>query len=232
MKHTTEFDDLVVYGARGHTEVILTQFEEAWRGKVRLLALVDDYDHGYVHPTLAVPVISGAERAAMFPDVPVLLTPGSLTARKAIAARLEQEGATLATMVFKGRAMVDQGVIVGAGSLCSMVTRIGPRVQIGAGAQMLGHVIGHDVIIGDHCSMGVSASILSHIVIGNEVNIAPGAILRNGTRDRPLRIGDGALIGIGAVVLRDVPAGAHVIGNPAMPVKDWARLQRLLRADR
>jgi UDP-3-O-[3-hydroxymyristoyl] glucosamine N-acyltransferase len=230
MKHTTEFDDLVVYGARGHTEVILTQFEEVFRGKVRLRALVDDYDHGYIHPALSVPVISGPERAAIYGDVPVLLTPGAVAARKAIFYRLSDEGATLATVVFKGRALVDQGVVVGAGTMCSMVTRIGARTVIGKGAQLLGSLASHDVTIGDFCSLGVNASVLGHVVVGNEVNIAPGAIVMNGTRDKPLHIGDGAVIGVGAVVMRDVPAGAHMVGNPAMTVKEWARLRRLLRA--
>ena len=48
------------------------------------------------------------------------------------------------------------------------------------------------------------------IAIGVNVWIGGGAILLPG-----IRIGEGAIIGAGSVVTRDVPAGATVSGNPA-----------------
>jgi acetyltransferase-like isoleucine patch superfamily enzyme len=46
--------------------------------------------------------------------------------------------------------------------------------------------------------------------IGSDVWIGGGAIILPG-----VSIGDGALIGAGSVVTRDVPAGATAFGNPA-----------------
>jgi maltose O-acetyltransferase len=46
--------------------------------------------------------------------------------------------------------------------------------------------------------------------IGSDVWIGGGAIVLPG-----VAIGDGAVIGAGSVVTRDVPAGATVVGNPA-----------------
>jgi len=46
--------------------------------------------------------------------------------------------------------------------------------------------------------------------IEDDVAIGSGATIMCG-----LRIGKGAVIGAGAVVIRDVPAGATVVGNPA-----------------
>jgi len=46
--------------------------------------------------------------------------------------------------------------------------------------------------------------------IGNNVRICAGAIILG-----PVAVGDGAIIGAGAVVLEDVPAGAVAVGNPA-----------------
>ncbi|OHB75434.1 MAG: hypothetical protein A2Z25_20995 [Planctomycetes bacterium RBG_16_55_9] len=55
----------------------------------------------------------------------------------------------------------------------------------------------------------------SKIVIGNDVWIGQNAILLPTVE----RIGDGAVIGAGAVVTKDVPDFAVVLGNPARVVK-------------
>ena len=49
--------------------------------------------------------------------------------------------------------------------------------------------------------------------IGRNVWIGGGAILLPG-----ITVGDNAIIGAGAVVTRDVAAGATVAGNPARPI--------------
>lgn len=50
--------------------------------------------------------------------------------------------------------------------------------------------------------------------ISKDVSIGAGAVLRPG-----IRIGENALIGAGAVVTKDVPPGAIVVGNPAKVIK-------------
>lgn len=53
------------------------------------------------------------------------------------------------------------------------------------------------------------------VIIGNDVWIGYGATLIG-----PITIGDGAIIGAGAVVVRDVPAFAVAVGIPAKVVKN------------
>jgi serine O-acetyltransferase len=50
-----------------------------------------------------------------------------------------------------------------------------------------------------------------------QVHVGPGAVVR----DR-LRVGDHAVVGMGAVAVKDVEAGTTVLGVPARPV-DRAR---------
>jgi hypothetical protein len=191
---TEQFDELVVYGARGMAEVVLAGLQEEWRGRVRLRALVDDLNHGFEHPRLAVPVVSGAERLARLANVPVLLTIGDVGIRRRIAARLALEGATLATAALRHLARVDASLQLGAGSCIVPHVRVGPNVRVGAGAQIFADTMGHDVTVGDFCNIGVDVTICGHVEIGDDVNIAPRAVVGNGRPGRPLRIGAGAVL--------------------------------------
>lgn len=228
MRSTTDFDQITVFGARGHTMVILRAMQEYWRGRVRIRALIDDLDHGFIHPQLNVPVISRADRLAQFADIPVLIIPGSGAVRAMMLNHLSDVGATIATAACPDQPHVDPDVTYGAGSLTVPYVRIGPAVRIGVGAQVLASVIAHDVMIGANATPGAEALISGHVDIGADAHIGPRAVIMNGTARRPLVIGAGAVVGVGAVVMRDVAPGARVMGNPAMPVRDWIRLQRHL----
>lgn len=97
--------------------------------------------------------------------------------------------------------------------------KIGRRFFIDHGA---GVVIGETTEIGDDVTIyqgvvlgGVSLEKTKrHPTIGNNVVIGAGAILLG-----PITVGEGAKIGAGSVVVRDVPPYTTVVGVPARIVK-------------
>ena len=96
--------------------------------------------------------------------------------------------------------------------------KIGRRFFIDHG---MGIVIGETAEIGDDCSLyhGVTLGGTSwspgkrHPTLGNNVVVGAGAKILG-----PIMINDGARIGSNAVVVKDVPAGATVIGVPGREV--------------
>jgi serine O-acetyltransferase len=102
--------------------------------------------------------------------------------------------------------------------------KIGRRFFIDHGS---GVVIGETAEIGDNVLIyqGVVLGGTSlekkkrHPTIGNEVVIGAGAVLLG-----PIRVGDGAKIGAGSVVIHDVPPEKTVVGVPARVAGEHAHL--------
>lgn len=76
----------------------------------------------------------------------------------------------------------------------------------------------HDCIIGDFVTFAPRASCNGNVIIEDHAYIGTGAVIKQGTPDKPLIIGRGAVVGMGAVVTKSVPAGVTVVGNPAKPL--------------
>ncbi len=79
--------------------------------------------------------------------------------------------------------------------------------------------VAHDCVIGDFVTFAPGVKCNGNVHIEDHAYIGTGAILRQGKPDKPLTIGAGAVVGMGAVVTRDVPPGVTVVGNPAKPLE-------------
>jgi sugar O-acyltransferase (sialic acid O-acetyltransferase NeuD family) len=107
-------------------------------------------------------------------------------------------------------------VTIGAGSILSPFVTITSNVKVGVQfhANIYSYVA-HDCVLGDYVTFAPSVQCNGHVEIEDHVYIGTNATLRQGSEGKPLRIGKGAVVGMGAVVTKDVPAGATVVGNPA-----------------
>lgn len=115
-----------------------------------------------------------------------------------------------------GNVVIGDGVDLGKGALLQPFVTLTSNIQIGVGfhANIYSYV-GHDCMIGDYVTFAPRVMCNGNVHIGDHAYIGTGAIIRQGTPDKPLRIGAGATVGMGAVVTKDVPEGATVVGNPA-----------------
>jgi sugar O-acyltransferase (sialic acid O-acetyltransferase NeuD family) len=78
--------------------------------------------------------------------------------------------------------------------------------------------IAHDCVIGDYVTFAPGVMFNGNVRIGNHVYVGAGAVIKNGSAHAPLLIGEGAVIGMGAVVTRNVAPHSTVVGNPARPL--------------
>ncbi|MEA3467613.1 MAG: acetyltransferase [Thermodesulfobacteriota bacterium] len=108
---------------------------------------------------------------------------------------------------------------IGAGAILSPFVTITSNITIGKCFQAnIYSYVAHDCQIGDFVTFAPSVKCNGNIKIEDHAYIATGAIIRQGKPDKPIIIGERAIVGMGAVVTRNVPAGVTVIGNPAAPL--------------
>jgi acetyltransferase-like isoleucine patch superfamily enzyme len=104
---------------------------------------------------------------------------------------------------FKNSKTVFIGTNVLFDNLKNVTTSIGDNVLITSGVKVLNHF---PIITPD----GVSEFSTGNVIIEDNVFIGINALII-----KPITIGKGAVVGAGAVVTKDVPAGTIVGGNPA-----------------
>jgi acetyltransferase-like isoleucine patch superfamily enzyme len=72
--------------------------------------------------------------------------------------------------------------------------------------------------MGDYATLSHGVHVSGCVTLGRRVFIGVGAVIINGTLDKPILIGDDAVVAAGACVTKSVPAGVTVMGIPARPV--------------
>jgi sugar O-acyltransferase (sialic acid O-acetyltransferase NeuD family) len=104
------------------------------------------------------------------------------------------------------------GCVLYPGCFVGHNARLGDRVFALAGT-----VINHDCVLEDDVTLCSHASLAGFVHIEADTYLGQACTVR-----QYLRIGKGSLIGMGAVVISNVPANSIVVGNPARKLRNRA----------
>ena len=166
-------------------------------------------------PETPIKVISFDDLCTLYRDYNVIIGIGDAFFRRKIAERCLNAGLHFSSLHAQSVRVMDY-VTVGAGAiLCDFVTLTS---NIIIGTQFHANIysyVAHDSVIGDYVTFAPRVCVNGNTIIHDDVYIGTGAVLKQGTKDKPLIIGRGSLIGMGSVVTKDVPPGAVVVGSPA-----------------
>ena len=120
-----------------------------------------------------------------------------------------QDDGSLTHFPHIGGVLIEDNVEIGANTCIDRGTLDDTVIRQGAKIDNLVH-IAHNVEIGPQCLVIAHAMIGGSVRVGPRAWIAPSASIRDG-----LIVGSDALVGMGAVVVHDVPEGSTVKGSPA-----------------
>jgi len=79
--------------------------------------------------------------------------------------------------------------------------------------------VAHDCQIGDYVTFAPGVHCNGNVIIEDHVYVGTGVVIREGTSEKPIIIGQGATLGMGAVITKSVPPFETVVGNPARPLR-------------
>jgi len=155
---------------------------------------------------------SVGEALAKFPppDWQAVCCIGEPPDREAVHARFRDAGYQFATLRHPNSTSyaleIGAGAVIFPHACLAVGSRLGENVVVNFGA-----IVGHDTVIGDH-------SVLTPgVMLSGRVTIGRLALLGIGCSVLPWRkIGDRAIIAAGSSVWTDVPAGATMVGVPAV----------------
>ncbi len=197
-------------------------------GQVYVKYLSEVYDvQGFFdsNPSLHNTVINGYPVLGCVSEIPVYMDTHQDTAifvplgdnkrRVQLLQLFEKNGYDLPSFIHKTVHLHDN-VIVGKSVYILPSSNVMPYTVIGDYTMIsMGVNIAHHVAISEGCFFSQGCNIGASINISKKVYFGMAAAVMTGVES----IGKGALIGVGAVVIRNVPPKAVIVGNPGKVLK-------------
>lgn len=210
------FDRLYVFGAGGHGRELAWLAQQSWGDQVEVVFVVDQPEF-LSGPVDEKPVI-------MITDIEIqkakyVIGLGSPVMKREIEKQMRGRGLGAVGLTHPRAELsehveLSEGVVICAGCVLTVNVFLESHVHIN-----LDCTISHDVHIEEFTTLSPGVHVAGNVHIGSGVFIGIGANIINGTQNRPLVIGDGAVIAAGSCVTGDVQPDCMVAGVPAVRKK-------------
>lgn len=208
---------VLIIGAGGHGQVvadILLSRQESGLGEVELVGFLDDNPTLHQTAWLGVPVLGSVSLASALAHEGVVVAVGDNRIRQQLSHRLQAGGEQLVTAIHP-RAVIGRAVSIGAGTMICAGVVVNTGSALGQGVILnTGCTVDHHNQIEDYVHIAPGAH------LGGDVTVGEGTLVGIGATVMPQRrVGTWSVVGAGAIVTKDVPAGSTVVGFPARRVQ-------------
>lgn len=206
--------NLAIVGAGASAREVAWLARQCWGNSIRITHVVTD-------PSLLDDSVNGLpirhidEFARAFPGTAAVIAIGDPAARERCAGECLRSGFRFVSLVHP-RVEASDLVTIGAGTVICAGTVLTTNIKIGNHVHInVGCTVSHDAELSDFATLSPGVHISGWVHLGRRAFLGTGCSVINGSRARPIRIGDDALVGTGASVINDIAPGKTVVGVPA-----------------
>ncbi len=214
----SEMQELYIIGAGGFGREIawlierINEKEPTWD----LAGFVDDDRNLWGKEIGGYQVVGGCDYLrSLDHDVWAVCAVGASRTRKKIidslagAAHLHYATVIDPSVQMSKRVQIGEGTMICAGNIITVDVTIGKHAIIN-----LDCTIGHDAVLGDYVTLYPSVNVSGCTTVGAESELGTGMQTIQG-----MKIGSRAILGAGAVVVREIPDHCVAVGSPARPIR-------------
>lgn len=207
---------VIILGTGGNCLDILDALEETNRARgetYRPVGFLDDDPAAQGRDILGLPVLGPLDVAPQHEGcwfVNGIGSPGNFWRKEEIIGRTGLPLERFETIVHP-TASVSRHARLGRGTVVLQQATVASQATVGHHVIILpAAVISHHAVVGDYTCIAAGACVSGGATVGRSCYLGTNCALIG-----HVRVGDCALVGMGSVVLRDVPANSVVAGNPA-----------------
>lgn len=212
--------NIVIIGSGGHAKVIadiILKRKEMLNERINIIGFLDDNFQSLNYKEIFnIPILGDTKLINEFnnKDYEYIIAIGNNLIRKKIA---------------------EKYLLLNYYTAIHPMAIIGNEVEIGMGTVIMANVVINSYSkVGKHCILNTSCVIEHDNKIENYVHVSPKTVLCGGVSigesswigagssvRQEIMIGKSTIIGVGAVVIRDVKNNCIVVGNPAKQIKGF-----------
>ncbi len=204
--------DLIIVGAGGMGREVFSWLSHSIRDdkQYKVKGFLDDNPEALGALPYPVKVIGGISDYQSREDERCVLSILDPKIKKETAESLSQRGAKFYTLVHPTATLganvkIGKGCIICPNCILTNDITVDDFVFINTSS-----TVGHDSVIGKYTSINGKVEITGNVSVGGGCLFGVGAKVIPGRR-----IGKGVTVGAGSIVIRNVPDGVTVFGNPA-----------------
>lgn len=210
--------DLIIIGASGFGREVawLAERVNSVKPTWNLLGFIDDNKDIQGSVINSYKVLGTTDDVNLFPNAYFVCAIGSSSIREKVISKIEAINPEI-----KFAELIDPSVEksdlvnIGEGSIICAHNLITTNIEIGKHVIInLDCTVGHDAVLSDFVTLYPSVNVSGTTKIGRCSELGTGAQIIQGKS-----VGEYAIVGAGAVIIKDIPNKCTAVGAPAKPIK-------------